>query len=157
MESTFERAIQMAGTQLTKMRWALGVNGVLSIALGVVILAWPGISLYALTILFGAYSLHDWRNRARRRVQRHRWGRARLARLFGLAGYRRRRDGGALTGIICAQVLLRDRDRRRTIVFGFAIFGAFSLPLDGGDTALFVPERPCRDPVRSGRDDNARG
>src|SRR5258706_4623512 len=57
MESMFDRAAQMAGTQLTKMRWALGLNGLLSVAVGVVILVWPGISLYALTILFGAYSL----------------------------------------------------------------------------------------------------
>ena len=56
MESTFNRATKMASTQLTKMRWALGLNGLLSIAVGVVILVWPGISLYALTILFGAYA-----------------------------------------------------------------------------------------------------
>ena len=57
MESTFDRVTQMASTQLTKMRWALGLNGALSVAFGVVILVWPGISLYALTILFGAYTL----------------------------------------------------------------------------------------------------
>src|SRR2546430_829229 len=57
MESMFNRVSKMAGTQLTKMRWALGLNGLLSIALGVVILVWPGISLFALTILFGAYAL----------------------------------------------------------------------------------------------------
>ena len=56
MESTFDRVTQMANTQLTKMRWALGLNGALSIAFGVVILVWPGISLYALTILFGAWT-----------------------------------------------------------------------------------------------------
>src|SRR5262249_42740884 len=57
MESTFDRATKIAGTQLTKMRWALGLNGLLSVAVGVVILVWPDISLYALTILFGAYAL----------------------------------------------------------------------------------------------------
>src|SRR3954467_1356201 len=57
MESTLDRVDKMAGTQLTKMRWALGLNGLLSIAVGVVILLWPGISLEALTILFGAYAL----------------------------------------------------------------------------------------------------
>jgi len=35
----------------TKLPWALGINGVLSIAFGVVILTWSGISLFALTIL----------------------------------------------------------------------------------------------------------
>src|SRR6185312_5647542 len=57
MESTLDRVGKMAGTQLTKMRWALGLNGLLSIALGVVILVWPGISLDALVIVFGAYAL----------------------------------------------------------------------------------------------------
>jgi hypothetical protein len=38
-----------------RFRWALGLNGALSIAVGVIILLWPGISLFALTILFGAY------------------------------------------------------------------------------------------------------
>jgi uncharacterized membrane protein HdeD (DUF308 family) len=56
MDSILERAGKMAGTQLTKLRWALGLNGALSIAFGVVILIWPGISLFALTILFGAYA-----------------------------------------------------------------------------------------------------
>jgi len=56
MESTFDRATKVAQTQFTKMRWALGMNGVLSVVVGVLILAWPGISLYALTILFGAYT-----------------------------------------------------------------------------------------------------
>jgi uncharacterized membrane protein HdeD (DUF308 family) len=40
--------------KLNKLRWALGVNGALSVALAVVILIWPGISLYALTLGFGA-------------------------------------------------------------------------------------------------------
>ena len=57
MDSLLEDAGQMAGTQLKKLRWALGINGVLSIAFGVVILLWPGISLFALTILFGAWLL----------------------------------------------------------------------------------------------------
>jgi len=48
--------ISLAEQRLTKLRWALGINGVLAIAFGPVILAWPGISLVALTILFGAYS-----------------------------------------------------------------------------------------------------
>src|SRR5262249_32663718 len=57
MESTVNRATKMASTPLRKMRGALGLNGVLSVAVGVVILVWPDISLYALTILFGAYAL----------------------------------------------------------------------------------------------------
>jgi uncharacterized membrane protein HdeD (DUF308 family) len=57
METMLDQVGKMADTQLTKMRWVLGLTGLLSIALGVVILVWPGISLDALTILFGAYAL----------------------------------------------------------------------------------------------------
>lgn len=56
MESIVERAGQLAGTELKRVRWALGINGVLSIALAVVILIWPGISLFALAIVFGAFT-----------------------------------------------------------------------------------------------------
>src|SRR3989442_11906941 len=56
MDSIIERTGKLAGTQLAELRWALGINGALSIAFGVVILIWPGISLFALTILFGAYT-----------------------------------------------------------------------------------------------------
>ena len=40
-----------------RIRWTIGINGALSVAFGAMILAWPGISLYALTILFGAYAM----------------------------------------------------------------------------------------------------
>jgi uncharacterized membrane protein HdeD (DUF308 family) len=40
-----------------RVRWAIGINGALSVAFGVMVLAWPSISLYALTMLFGAYAL----------------------------------------------------------------------------------------------------
>jgi uncharacterized membrane protein HdeD (DUF308 family) len=56
MDTIVDRAGQMAGTQFKKMRWAVGLNGALSVAFGVVVLAWPGVSLFALTILFGAYA-----------------------------------------------------------------------------------------------------
>jgi uncharacterized membrane protein HdeD (DUF308 family) len=48
---------QMSDMGLSNVRWALGVNGALSVALGVAIIVWPGISLYALVIVFGAYVL----------------------------------------------------------------------------------------------------
>ena len=57
MESSSNRISELWRTQATKMRWMLGVRGALSIALGVVILVWPGISLVALTIVVGAYAL----------------------------------------------------------------------------------------------------
>src|SRR6478735_4490020 len=47
METLFDRTAKISRTQVTKMRWVLGL----------MILAWPGISVYALTIVFGAYTL----------------------------------------------------------------------------------------------------
>ena len=57
MDTFFDRAVEISRTKVTKMRWALGVHGLASVALGVMILAWPVISVYALTIVFGAYTL----------------------------------------------------------------------------------------------------
>src|SRR4051812_48233852 len=57
MESSFDRVASLARTQVTKMRWAVGINGLLSVAFGVAIIIWPDISLFALTVLFGAYTL----------------------------------------------------------------------------------------------------
>ena len=53
----FDRVAETSRTQVKKMRWTLGLHGLASVALGVMILAWPGISVYALTIVFGAYTL----------------------------------------------------------------------------------------------------
>src|SRR4029453_16216108 len=49
--------LQQAESQFTRLRWALGVSGALSIALGIVIIVWPSISLYSLVIVFGAFTL----------------------------------------------------------------------------------------------------
>jgi uncharacterized membrane protein HdeD (DUF308 family) len=57
METILDRAAKNVRTQVTKMRWALGLHGLASVVFGVMVLAWPGISVYALTILFGAYAL----------------------------------------------------------------------------------------------------
>jgi uncharacterized membrane protein HdeD (DUF308 family) len=54
---TLDSAAQVARTQIKKMRWVLGLHGLASVVFGVMILAWPGISVYALTIVFGAYTL----------------------------------------------------------------------------------------------------
>ena len=52
-----DRAAKITRTQVTKMRWVLGLHGLASVVFGAMIFAWPGISVYALTILFGAYTL----------------------------------------------------------------------------------------------------
>jgi uncharacterized membrane protein HdeD (DUF308 family) len=57
METLFDRAAKISRTQVTKMRWTLGLHGLASVTVGVMILAWPGISVWALTIVFGAYTL----------------------------------------------------------------------------------------------------
>jgi len=57
METFYDRAANAARAEITKLRWALGLHGLASAVVGVMILAWPGISVYALAIVFGAYSL----------------------------------------------------------------------------------------------------
>jgi len=137
MESTFDRATRLAGTQLTKMRWALGLNGVLSIAFAIAIIVWPGISLEALTILFGAYALAT--------------GVVGLA--AGLSGAVPGERGwlifSSLLGIAVGVIVFLYTDMSALAllyVIGvyaiglglITIAGAFYLPIDGGDTALLV-------------------
>jgi uncharacterized membrane protein HdeD (DUF308 family) len=57
MDTMLKQAEQTVETEFKRLRWALGLNGALSIALGVVIIIWPSISLYSLVIVFGAYAL----------------------------------------------------------------------------------------------------
>ncbi len=57
METLFDTAEKTARTKVMKMRQAFGLHGLASVVFGVMILAWPGISVYALTIVFGAYTL----------------------------------------------------------------------------------------------------
>jgi len=52
-----DRFRQRVETQVTKARWALGINGALAVATAVLIIVWPNISLEALVIVFGAFSL----------------------------------------------------------------------------------------------------
>jgi uncharacterized membrane protein HdeD (DUF308 family) len=56
MDSGIERAAREVGGDIKKIRWAIGINGVLSVAVAVAILVWPGISVEAFTLLFGAYA-----------------------------------------------------------------------------------------------------
>ena len=137
MESTFERATKVAQTQFTKMRWALGLNGLLSIAVGVVILVWPGISLDALTILFGAYAFAT--------------GIVGLGAALG-GGMKEERGWlvvssllGIAVGVIVlvwpsiSQLALLYVIGAYAVALGIiAIVGAFRLPLDGSDTALMI-------------------
>jgi len=137
MESMIDRTTKMAGTQLTKMRWALGLNGLLSVALGVLILIWPGISVYALTIVFGAYAL--------------------VIGIFGLAAAfsTSAKDergwlvfSSLLNIVVGVMVLVWPNISALALLYVIgayavalgilAIYGAFWLPLDSGDTALMI-------------------
>ena len=137
MESAFDRVQKTAGTQLTKIRWALGINGVLAIAVGVVILVWPGISLFALTILFGVYALATgvvglyYSFTAEANGER---GWLVFSGLLGIA-----------VGIMVlvwpniSELALLYVIGAYAIVLGIvAVVGAFWLPIDGGDTALLI-------------------
>ncbi len=137
MESMFDRVEKTAGTQLTKMRWALGLNGLLSIAVGVVILLWPGISLFALTILFGAYALATgvvglyYSFTAQATGER---GWLIFSSLLGIAV-----GVMVLVWPSISELALLYVIGAYAIALGIlAIGGAFWLPLDGGDTALMI-------------------
>ena len=137
MESVLERAGKAAGTQLTKYRWALGINGLFAVASGVIILVWPGISLFALTILFGAWTAAN--------------GVVGLAAALSGA-VQVDRGWHALSSLlsfalgiavlvwpsISALALLYVIGGYAVALGVFAVIGAFRLPLDGGDTALMV-------------------
>src|SRR6476660_6761881 len=137
MEPVLDRAEQMASTQLTKMRWALGLNGLLSIAIGVVILLWPGISLFALTILVGAYALATgvvglYYSFSSQEQSERGW--LILTSLLGIAV-------GIIVLVwpsISALALLYVIGAYAIALGIIAVGGAFWLPIDGGDTALMI-------------------
>lgn len=63
---------------LSQNWWVLLLRGLVAIAFGVLVFAQPGISLAALILLFGAYSLADgllsaWTGIAKRKQQTHWW------------------------------------------------------------------------------------
>jgi uncharacterized membrane protein HdeD (DUF308 family) len=137
MESIVERVGKMAESDLKRVRWAIGINGALSIAFAVVILIWPGISLYALTILFGAYAAATGVVALASAISgRIKEGRGWLA-LSGLLGI----------GIGVAVLLRTDMSALALLyVIGayavalgiITVGGAFWLPLEGGDRALLL-------------------
>ena len=127
MDSIIERAGQKTNAQLTKVRWALGINGVLAIAFGVVILVWPGLSLFALTILFGAYTAAT----------------GVVGLVAAISGTVKESRGwlaiscsasSSVSRFLCGQGSGHSRSCTGIIRVG----GAFWLPIDGGDSALLV-------------------
>jgi uncharacterized membrane protein HdeD (DUF308 family) len=137
VESSSHRISELWNTQLTKARWLLGVRGVLSIAMGVVILVWPGISLVALTIVVGIYALAN--------------GMTEFGYAFTAEGKSRRGwfVFSGLLGIafgvtvlawpsISALALLYVIGGYAIGIGILAIGAAFQLPLDGRGTALMI-------------------
>jgi uncharacterized membrane protein HdeD (DUF308 family) len=137
MDTLFDRAAETSRTQLNKMRWTLGLHGLVSVVFGVLILAWPGISVYALTIVFGAYTLATGIVEfGTAFTSRGREERGWLA-LRGLLGIAVGVMVFAWPGISALALLY---------VIGFyavtlgilAVFGSFRLPLAGSDAASMV-------------------
>jgi uncharacterized membrane protein HdeD (DUF308 family) len=137
MESLVERTAQTVESDLKRVRWALGISGVLSVAFGVVILIWPGISLYAMVILFGAFSLANGIvNLATAISGRIKQGRGWLA-VAGLLGIAVGVVVFLWTGM-SALGLLYVIGVYAVLLGLITIAGAFSLPFEVGDRALFV-------------------
>ena len=128
---------ELVERQSTSVRWALGLSGALAVALGIVIIVWPGISLFSLVIVFGASAL------ARGVVQLAvairggiPQGRGWLA-FSGLAGI--------AVGVIVfldtgmsALALLYVIGAYALVLGGIAFGSAFVLPLAGGDRLLLA-------------------
>jgi uncharacterized membrane protein HdeD (DUF308 family) len=137
MESMFDQIEKTASTQLTKMRWALGLSGLLSVAVGIVILVYPNISLFALTILVGAFALANG-----------------VVALYYALTTRIKNERGwlfasAIAGIaigvivlvwpsISALALLYVIGAYAIAIGILEVVGAFWLPISGGDTALLI-------------------
>jgi uncharacterized membrane protein HdeD (DUF308 family) len=137
MDTLFDRAAETSRTQLKKTRWTLGLHGLVSVVFGVMILAWPGISVYALTIVFGAYTFAT--------------GIVELGTAFTSRG-NEERGWLALRGLlgIAVGVLVFAWPGISALallyVIGFyavtlgilAVFGSFRLPLAGSDAASMI-------------------
>ncbi len=137
MESVVQRAKNATDSDIKNLRWALGINGALSVAFAVAILIWPGISLYALVLLFGAFSLANGIVMLGTAITgRVKEGRGWLV-LSGLAGIAVGVLVFSWTGMSALALLY--------VIGAYAIVlgiigagGAFWLPLGGGDRALLL-------------------
>jgi uncharacterized membrane protein HdeD (DUF308 family) len=137
METFLDRAAEISRTKVTKMRWVLGLHGLASVVFGVMVLAWPGISVYALTIMFGAYTLAT--------------GILEFGTAFTAQG-KEERTWLILRGILgitvgvlvfawpgVSALALLYVIGAYAVAFGILCVGAsFRLPLDGRDTALMI-------------------
>src|SRR5690349_15342859 len=58
-ELSIRKEVNVMVEQLTRNWWAVGLRGLFAILLGIVAFVWPGITLEALIIVFGAYAIVD--------------------------------------------------------------------------------------------------
>ena len=137
MEASFDHMSELAKTQITKMRWALGLRGALSIAVGVVILVWPEISLFALTILVGAYALASGIVELGFAFTSDAKGERGWLAFSGLVGIAFGVMVLAWPGI-STLALLYVIGAYAIVIGILAVVAAFRLPLDGRDTAVTV-------------------
>jgi uncharacterized membrane protein HdeD (DUF308 family) len=137
MESLIDRATKATKGEINRVRWALGINGALSVAFAVVILVWPDISLFALVLLFGAFSLANGVVMLGAAISgRVKEERGWLA-LAGIAGI----AVGVLVFLwtdMSALALLYVIGAYAIVLGIIGIGGAFWLPLEGGDRALLL-------------------
>ena len=137
MESVVQQAKKATDSDIKRLRWALGISGALSVAFAVAILIWPGISLFALVLLFGAFSLASGIIMLGTAITgRMKEGRGWLV-LSGLAGIAVGVLVFSWTGMSALALLY--------VIGAYAIVlgiigagGAFWLPLGGGDRALLL-------------------
>jgi uncharacterized membrane protein HdeD (DUF308 family) len=133
---SIDQQVKDVRSDYTRLRWALGLSGALSVAVGVVILLWPGISLFALTILFGAYMTASGVVVAAisgKFVKQHRGWLAASAVLSIVAGVL------VLVWPNIGALALLFIIGAYAIVFGIVMAGgAFWLPLSGVDKALLL-------------------
>jgi uncharacterized membrane protein HdeD (DUF308 family) len=133
--TTFDDARSIVKTQVTKVRWMLGLSGAVSIAFAAALIVWPDISLYALVFLVGALAL------AR--------GVLGFVTAIGNPGIPSRgwMLVGSIAGIVVGVLVFSNTGISAlallyliggyAIVLGVAAIGsAFVLPLPGGDSAL---------------------
>ena len=137
MESASDRFTQLAGTQVKKWRWMVGLQGLASVIFGVMLLAWPEISVYALTIVFGIYALATGITAFAGAFSSHTKDERASLILSGLLGVG--------TGIvvlawpsISALALLYVIGAYAVLLGLVGISGAVRLPLDDRDTALAI-------------------
>jgi uncharacterized membrane protein HdeD (DUF308 family) len=137
MTTIAETVRNQVESQVTRLRWALGITGALSVAFGILVLVWPEISLHTLVILFGAFAL----------------ARGVVGLATAIAGNVGQGRGwlvlSSLAGIVVGVLVFLYTDMSAlallyvigayAIVLGFISFGAiFWLPLNNEDSILFA-------------------